>query len=410
MFSWVGVVVRSQDDPADLITKLSTSLATETPLRARLTTPTLQQKQVGELVCVLQRLKSPWDRASWACIKLLKVASKLRAVDLVGAGCEAMRLKLVPREQVESARGPVNALGFAVRRRGRSVSRKQRRRLARTLRPVRQVSRRVRQLQEQHESELRRRRRRARPETSEDAEIPSAPPRPAAVPVPAAEAAAVEAPEPPVPPPRPKRRWLPPRPAPSAPPGLALRRWRRARGRKALVQQMQAMRGEMKRERRRLVSVLQKPCGYTALATDLQKQGRELKPRFYALAHRVATDRKSQQKKLLEVQMEKEQLAREHLELQLAFAGALEVLRPSALREIDPKSFRCDVKDLPESDFDEFCESDAQDLGVRVGNAADLGESDPKGLAAVDAKDLPLLDDDVLVEVEPEAEHSLPMR
>ena len=329
-----------------------------------------------------------------------------------------MRLKLVPREQVESARasGPVNALGFAARPparpRGRSLSRKQRRRLARTLRPARQVSRRVRQLQEQHESELRRKRKRRgrRPaESSEDVEIPSAPVRPAA----AAPAAAPAAPPevPPEGPPRPKRRIWPvqpkPRPAPRPAPGLALRRWRRARGRKALLQQMQVMQSEMKRERRRLVSVLQKPSGYPSLATDLQKQGRELKPRFHALAQLLASDRKSQQQKLLEVKMEKEQLAREHLELQLAFAGALEVLRPSALRETDPTSFRCDVKDLRESDFDRFFEDfegDAQDQGAL--NAAELSESDAKGLAG-DSKDLPL-DDDVIVEVEPE--HSLPVR
>ena len=57
--------VRGQEDPAELITKLSESLATEMPLRARLTTPTLQQKQVGErVVWVSERLKRSWGQAS----------------------------------------------------------------------------------------------------------------------------------------------------------------------------------------------------------------------------------------------------------------------------------------------------------------------------------------------------------
>ena len=88
--------------------------------------------------------------------------------------------------------------------------------------------------------------------------------------------------------------------------------------------------------------------------------------------------------------MEKKQLAREHLELQLAFAGALEVLRLSAPHETDPKGFRCDVKDLRESDFDRFFEDfegDAQDLGAL--NAAELSESDAKGLAVIEKRPAP---------------------
>lgn len=37
--------IQPQDNPADLVSKLSAALPVETALRARLTTPTLQQKQ-----------------------------------------------------------------------------------------------------------------------------------------------------------------------------------------------------------------------------------------------------------------------------------------------------------------------------------------------------------------------------
>ena len=37
--------IRPQDNPADLVSKLAAALLVETALRARLTTPTLQQKQ-----------------------------------------------------------------------------------------------------------------------------------------------------------------------------------------------------------------------------------------------------------------------------------------------------------------------------------------------------------------------------
>ena len=44
--------IRPQDNPAELVSKLSAALPVETALRARLTTPTLQQKQAQLSVVV----------------------------------------------------------------------------------------------------------------------------------------------------------------------------------------------------------------------------------------------------------------------------------------------------------------------------------------------------------------------